>query len=120
INESYPLPLLISGMLILVLLSIFTVYKLDCFKRTFTNDTSFSAKVYATLPWVIIALFSLFFVNSKMADFSENRYNNELARADIYSFFAAFRNNELPYKDFYKTIPKEQAFAYVKSVYKNE
>lgn len=120
INESYPLPLLISGMLILVLLSLFTVYKLGCFKRTFTNDNSFSTKVYATLPWVIIALFSLFFVNSKTADFSENRYNNELARAGIYSFFAAFRNNELPYKDFYKTIPKEQAFAYVKSVYKNE
>lgn len=119
INESYPLPLLISGMVLMVLGSIFIVSKLGYFKSTFTSQTSFLAKLYAALPWFIIALITGLFITNSKADFSENRYNNELAKAGIYSFFAAFRNNELPYRDFYKTIPEEEAFAYLKSVYTN-
>lgn len=106
-------------MLIMVLGSIFIVSKLGYFKRTFTSQTSFLPKLYAALPWFIIALIAGLFITNSKADFSKNRYNNELAKAGIYSFFAAFRNNELPYKDFYKTIPEEEAFAYLKSVYTN-
>ncbi|WP_309545100.1 MULTISPECIES: LTA synthase family protein [unclassified Arenibacter] len=54
-------------------------------------------------------------VTNKQADFSENRYNNELAKAGIYSFFAAFRNNELAYKEFYRTIAENEAFGTVKA-----
>ncbi|QAA80858.1 alkaline phosphatase family protein [Aequorivita sp. H23M31] len=117
IDESYPLPLLISGMLIMVLGSVYIVSKLGYFKSTFTSQTSFLPKLYAALPWFIIALIAGFFITNSIADFSKNRYNNELAKAGIYSFFAAFRNNELPYKDFYKTISEKEAFAYLKSVY---
>lgn len=119
INESYPLPILISGMVILVGLSIFTVSRLGFFRRTFESETPFLNKLYAAIPWIVIALFSGLFISNSKSDFSENRYNNELAKAGIYSFFAAFRNNELPYKDFYKTIPEQEAFAYLKSIYKN-
>src|SRR5690606_6218005 len=45
INESYPLPLLISGMVLMVLGSIFIVSKLGYFKSTFTSQTSFLAKL---------------------------------------------------------------------------
>ncbi len=69
------------------------------------------------MPWFLIMAISSLFVTNKQADWSENRYNNELSKSGIYSFFAAFRNNELPYKDFYKTIPKNEAYNYVKSVY---
>ena len=119
INESYPLPILISAMLALVLGSIIIVSKLGCFKTAFTSETSFSHKLYAALPWVLIVLISGAFVSNNNAELSENRYNNELAKAGIYSFFAAFRNNELPYNDFYKTIPEQQAYNYIKSIYKS-
>lgn len=115
INESYPLPILISTMLTLVLLSIFIVYRLGYFSKTFNSTTTFKPKLIATIPWIIIVIISIVFISNKNADFSENRYNNELAKSGIYSFFAAFRNNELPYKDFYKTIPKEEAFQTVKA-----
>lgn len=115
INESYPLPILISTMLALVFASIFIVYKLGYFSKAFNNETTFKPKLIAAIPWFVIVVISVFFVTNKQADFSENRYNNELAKSGIYSFFAAFRNNELPYNEFYKTIPKEQAFQTVKS-----
>lgn len=117
INESYSLPALISVMLTLVFASIFSVYRMGCFSKTFASKTSFKPKIVAALPWFISALISVLWVTNKQADFSENRYNNELAKAGIYSFFAAFRNNELPYKEFYKTIPKATAYATVKSSY---
>ena len=117
INESYPLPLLISGMLALVLTCIILVYRLGYFRITFSSDTNFKSKVIAAMPWFLIMAISSLFVTNKQADWSENRYNNELSKSGIYSFFAAFRNNELPYKDFYKTIPKNEAYNYVKSVY---
>tara|TARA_R110002033_G_scaffold77030_1_gene128718 strand:- start:27651 stop:29627 length:1977 start_codon:yes stop_codon:yes gene_type:complete len=115
INESYPLPILISAMLILVLTSLFIVYKLGYFNKTFKSDTTFKPKLIASFPWIVIVVISLMFITNKQADFSENRYNNELAKSGIYSFFAAFRNNELPYNEFYKTIPKEVAFKTVKA-----
>ncbi|XCF04773.1 LTA synthase family protein [Tamlana crocina] len=115
INESYPLPILISTMLALVLASIFIVYKLGYFSKAFNSETTFKPKLIAALPWFTIVIISVFFITNKQADFSKNRYNNELAKSGIYSFFAAFRNNELPYNEFYKTIPKEQAFQTVKS-----
>lgn len=115
INESYPLPILISAMLILVLTSLFIVYKLGYFNKTFKSDTTFKPKLIASFPWIVIVFISLMFITNKQADFSENRYNNELAKSGIYSFFAAFRNNELPYNEFYKTIPKEEAFKTVKA-----
>jgi len=119
INESYPLPILISAMLILVIGSIFIFLKLGYLKKTFQSKTPFKQKVIAVLPWFLIVAICSFFITNKQADFSENRYNNELAKAGIYSFFAAFRNNELPYDEFYKTIPKKEAFAIVKNSYKN-
>ncbi|WP_317047325.1 LTA synthase family protein [Lutibacter citreus] len=119
INESYPLPLLISAMLALVLASIFISYRLGYFRKTFTSETGFMAKAIASIPWFAMVIICSLFITNKQADWSGNRYNNELSKAGIYSFFAAFRNNELPYKDYYKTIPKEQAYKTVKFSYEN-
>jgi len=115
INESYPLPILISLMLTLVLTSIFIINRMGCFSKTFNSKTSFKVRLIAALPWVFIATMSGLIVTNKQADFSENRYNNELAKAGIYSFFAAFRNNELAYKEFYRTIAENEAFGTVKA-----
>jgi phosphoglycerol transferase MdoB-like AlkP superfamily enzyme len=115
INESYPLPILMSSMLVLVLTSIFIVYRLGYFNKTFKSETTFKPKLFAAIPWFVVVLIGVFFITNQQADFSENRYNNELAKSGIYSFFSAFRNNELPYDEFYKTIPKGEAFQTVKT-----
>ncbi|RXJ51333.1 LTA synthase family protein [Gelidibacter gilvus] len=115
INESYPLPVLLSAMVLLVLTSIFVIYKLGFFRKVFTSETTFKPKLLAATPWTVIVALSMFFVTNNQAEFSKNRFNNELAKSGIYSFFSAFRNNELSYNDFYKSIPKEEAFQTVKS-----
>jgi|TARA_R110002167_G_scaffold13222_6_gene55579 phosphoglycerol transferase MdoB-like AlkP superfamily enzyme len=120
INESYPLPILISLMLILVCTSIFIIYRMGYFRDSFESKTSFKVKLIAALPWVFIVTISSLFVNNKQADFSENRFNNELAKSGIYSFFAAFRNNELAYKEFYKTVAENEAFGTVKAEFSNK
>ena len=119
INESYPLPILISAMIALVIASFFITYRIGSFRIAFTSNTTFKSKTIASIPWFLIVTICILFITNKQANWSENRFNNELSKAGIYSFFAAFRNNELPYKDFYKTIPKEHAYKMVKENYNN-
>ena len=58
--------------------------------------------------------------SSHLPDFANN-YNRELAKNGIWSFFAAFRNNELDYEQFYNRIDIDEAFARVKKgIYRAE
>ena len=118
INESYPIPLLISIILIAFFILLFFTIKKGAFKETFKSETSFKGKLIPTITiGIIVTIFSLFVQNQDSEQFN-NRYNNELSKTGIYSFFAAFRNNELPYVKFYKTIDIEKAFAIVKKKFK--
>ena len=117
INESYPLPLLLGSLLSLVALVLYVVHRSGYFKRTFQNDTMFKQRFIASLPWFAIAIVFGFFITNDQAEWSINRYNNELSKAGIYSFFAAFRNNELAYSEFYATLPKKEAFKMVREQY---
>ncbi|MFK5981530.1 MAG: LTA synthase family protein, partial [Flavobacteriaceae bacterium] len=110
INESYPLPIFISIMLLVVALLVFTTNKRLVFKKVFLATTTFKEKLSPTLLFITISLVFTLFVSNKGAEFSENRYNNEIAKTGIYSFFAAFRNNELSYTEFYATLNNSKAF----------
>ncbi|MEC7264654.1 MAG: LTA synthase family protein [Bacteroidota bacterium] len=113
INESYPLPILIGGMLLLVFGTVWLFKWKGFFQRTFNANEGFAQK---WIPFAIAVALVLFYgtsIENDLAESSSNRYNNELSKAGIYSFFAAFRNNELSYTDFYKTIPEKQALTNV-------
>lgn len=110
INESYPLPILIGSLLMLVALTIFLTIKFGVFRNTYQNETTLKQKLVAAVPWFTVALVCSIFVTNDQAEWSKNRYNNEISKAGIYSFFAAFRNNELAYSEFYNTIPENEAF----------
>ncbi len=117
INESYPIPLLIGAILLIVAGLIFLTKRKAVFTATFNASTTFKQKLFPTFFFIIISLIFGLFVTNKGAEFSENRYNNEIAKTGIYSFFAAFRNNELSYQEFYKTIDEEEAFNTLKEKY---
>ncbi|MDG3583946.1 sulfatase-like hydrolase/transferase [Galbibacter sp. CMA-7] len=117
INESYPLPILISSILLLTVGTIYLIYKCNSFEHVFKAQISFKTKVLFSFPWVVIAICFTMFVSNEAADWSGNRYNNELSKAGIYSFFAAFRNNELSYTEFYKTLTKNESYALVSKQY---
>lgn len=114
INESYPIPLLLSAILLVVLILIYFTKIKNVFKTTFNNNTSFKEKLIPSALIICIALIFALFVKNVNAEQFDNRYNNEIAKTGIYSFFAAFRSNELSYTEFYKTINNEVAFNIVR------
>jgi len=115
INQSYPLPWLISGMVLLTLLLIFIFYKRRTFQSSFKSDTPFRTRLLYTATVFIGAFLGILFISNSWADGHQNRYQNELSKAGIFSFFAAFKNNELNYYDFYAKEPEANVFSIVRS-----
>jgi len=118
INESYPIPLLVSGMILILLALLYLTKQKQTFTRIFTATTTFKEKLSPTVFFVVVVLIFSLFITNKSAEFSENRYNNEIAKTGIYSFFAAFRNNELSYNEFYPT--NDDAFTALKKKYNSK
>ena len=114
INQSYPLPLLIITILGLTALFFFYFFKTKKFDDIFTNKISFKNRLIYVIPLFIISLFYIKFITNKQAETSKNLYVNELSKNGVYSFFAAFRSNELDFTTFYQTLPNEEAFAITK------
>lgn len=115
INESYPLPLLIGTLLGLVALTFWLLFRFGVFQRTFSTGTHLAHRSLSAVPWLVVMVLSVILLTNEQAEWSSNRYNNEISKAGIYSFFAAFRNNELSFPDFYMTVEGNEAFARVKS-----
>ncbi len=110
IHQSFPLPLLIGIIVFILILSIRYASKKNAYKDTFNNSDSFKAKLIPCL--LIISSFLLchnYNTNNKAEIFS-NINENELAKSGMYSFFAAYKSNELNYNDFYATLPKEKTY----------
>lgn len=63
------------------------------------------ARWLRSLIFVAAAAVSLFSLDQSLRLVSENPCQNELASNGPYQFVAAFRNNELDYKEFYPTLP---------------
>ena len=120
IQESYSVPLLLLLIFSILFVLIFISKKRSAFSKTFNNETSFKPKLLTSSIFISIALIFGLFITNKQAEQFDNRYNDELAKTGIYSFFAAFRNNELSYKEFYNTIDPEEALSVVKESYKND
>jgi phosphoglycerol transferase MdoB-like AlkP superfamily enzyme len=114
INESYPLPLLISGVLILVLFIVWILVRRRIFQATFQSKMRFSERLAISGGLLIVTCLYPSLLSNSAAESSSNRYANELSKAGIYSFFAAFKNNELNYSSFYAQLPKQEAFSLIR------
>jgi len=111
ILESYPVPLLVSIVLFISIGIFYMIYKkYSVLQNAFTCKQNFTQRlkiglVFVLLPFVFFNIFN----KQGLSKVSNNVYNNELAKNGFYSLFSAFRNNELPYDEFYKTIDDKQA-----------
>jgi phosphoglycerol transferase MdoB-like AlkP superfamily enzyme len=110
INESYPLPLLIGGVLTMVLLVLWLFKKAHVFEKTFVPGTPLRARLGFSFAYLGLTVIFPLLLSNKTAEYGSNRYQNELSKAGIYSFFAAFKNNELSYTDFYPLLNKKFAY----------
>lgn len=110
INESYPLPLLIGSVLALVLFVMWLFQRTKIFQLSFESAMSFKRRLLISITMLTVTISYPLLLSNAYAESSVNRYENELSKAGIYSFFSAFKNNELNYNDFYSLLPKDKAF----------
>ncbi|WP_445716336.1 LTA synthase family protein [Flavobacterium sp.] len=115
IQQSYPLPLLISGVLAITALILLVFYKFKVIANTFHSKASIKDRTIVLATTIVIALFFSFFITNNQAEWSSNRYNAEISKSGIYSFFAAFRNNQMVYNEFYTSVKDDQAFQIVRN-----
>lgn len=114
INQSYPLPLIGAVIVGLIILTFVSFKKLNVFKKTFLDKSSFRTRFLYAFPVLAIAVVLGFLMKNKIADFSNNSVVNELGKNGAFSFVAAFRSNELDYETFYPKLPEKQAYSIVK------
>ena len=114
INQSYPLPILISGLLMLCTLLFVGLIRTKRFHHTFSDRMSFLGRGIRIVPFLLIGLIYGFYVKNDHAEYSSNTYVNELSKNGVYSFFAAYRSNELDFNSFYATLDKEHSFGIIR------
>ena len=113
IKESYPMNLLVTGIIIIAGTLLFLVRKkLNMWVHSCESIFTRSWKAFSILIVTVILYFA---VQEKWHHFSKNEYANELAGNGMYQFAVAFKNNELDFYKFYKTVPDEVAFKIVRT-----
>lgn len=115
IHESYPLYVLIPSMLLITGVIFFYFWKKQFFIETFSSRISFKKRIIPFGVSIIVMSFYTLFITNSSAEWSTNRYNNEISKAGVYSFFAELRNNKLDFKTFYTSISDEEAFKIVRT-----
>lgn len=105
IMESYPVvPLLLAlAAATLVIAMLYTA--LPQFRRWQATVTPLRGRLSVGLPLLLFPLVTTFLVDNRELPGFDNRYLEEISHNGGYSFFAAFRNNELDYHDFYLDEP---------------
>ncbi|MCO5237669.1 MAG: sulfatase-like hydrolase/transferase [Chitinophagaceae bacterium] len=114
INQSYPLPLIIGALLLLIILVFYTLRRSGILEKTFSDKKPLGRRVMFTIPVLSFTVLLLIFLKNKDADFSNNLTVNELGKNGVFSFFAAFRSNELDYDIFYPGLPEQEAYRVLK------
>jgi len=113
INESYPLPLIIFVLVALIVLTFVFLQKRRIFRNTFSDKRPISQRL-ALFSVLIPALILSLVLKNKQADFSNNLVLNELGKNGTFSFFTAFKSNELDYETFYPKIDDKEAYSVLK------
>lgn len=105
IREGYPLKALFSGMAVCASILTFFIWKKSL---CWTTSISFKKRLGIMVIFLLFPILVFFAVSGTWKNVSTNVLNNELAGNGSYEFLSAFRNNELDYDRYYKTISKEE------------
>ncbi|TGD59704.1 LTA synthase family protein [Flavobacterium humi] len=113
IIESYPvLPLFLAIGTLSFLTTFYIVKKTRAYLE---NLPDFVTKVKITAAYGVLLLISLLAIPALAStENSQNIFKDELQANGIYKFYLAFKNSELDYFKFYKTLPERDAFALLK------
>lgn len=112
INESFPMPLIMSGLIIFSGILVFTIYQITLIPKR--------SPKFITKPLVLVIAF-LFpvltgLVMSPLLNESEQNFRfDQLGRNGWIEFYRAFRSNSIDYQNFYATISSVKAKSFVDS-----
>ena len=120
VKESYPLPAIFAGLFVVTALLFFLFYRVGWVKLWLTSCASRKNILAYGLGLLLIPLVAGIAVDNSTIPGFGNNYNRELARNGIYSFFAAFRNNELDYDAFYVKENVAQDFQRLREILKSD
>jgi phosphoglycerol transferase MdoB-like AlkP superfamily enzyme len=108
IRQSYPIEWYLLGA---VVISAAVVYVAQSWIRaSATQPLAFSRRSITLVSLSVIPTLAFFFVDTRLHHFSNNNYMNELAGNGMYELFAAYRNNELDYDQFYARGDERKVF----------
>ena len=113
IKESYPLPVIFSGIGALALAASWLLRKPLARGAELTFNGAYHRTGFLLL---LPALLSYGVVNVSQSAISNNNFANEIAGNGVYNLFAAFVNNELPFTRFYRTLPQNQVNARLRTL----
>lgn len=107
IRQSYPIEWI--GAVIVVLSAVSTFLIKTKIDQCFLQPLRFKARSFWSIGVLSLSILSFILVNNTHHNFSLNTIANELAGNGLYELFAAYRNNELNYDQFYPHLPEKDA-----------
>ena len=112
IRESYPMPQLILALVSMTSAIHLAISRTNLPRRWLDAAAEpWRSRLAHAAVWLILPLAMGLALNEQILPEFTNNYNRELAKNGVWSFGAAFRNNELDYRQFYPTITSEKAYA---------
>jgi phosphoglycerol transferase MdoB-like AlkP superfamily enzyme len=110
IVESYPVGIILFGTAVFALLSTYIMTsKFPLYRNWLLCRTPAKSRYSVMILLLAFPLLATAYVSQRsMPDF-HNNYLQEIAKNGQYSFFAAFRNNELDYSKFYQRMATDEA-----------
>jgi len=120
IKESYPLPLLVLGILTVDIVLTYFVVKKKLLADSLASKSKLKSRIRAGLALLGIPVLSFILIKNATVEITKNRYNNELAKNGIHSLFSAFLNSELDYDVFYAIHDNQENFKQLHNLLKSE
>jgi phosphoglycerol transferase MdoB-like AlkP superfamily enzyme len=109
IKESYPIVSIIIGVAIAAVAVFWFTRK--AIAVSVGTRLVFVKRIIVMAAIGAVVLLLNFIIRPQWKDFSKNNYINELSANGIYQFVQAFKNNDLDFYTYYKTIPDSTAFS---------
>jgi phosphoglycerol transferase MdoB-like AlkP superfamily enzyme len=116
IFESYPMPLILSGIAVLSLLLHIFIWRTGLPATWAANsaETARNRYKFGSIACIGAIAVGLIVNQSWLPDFANN-YNRELGKNGLWSLFNAFKENELDFNQFFPTINDDKAFQFIRS-----
>lgn len=109
--ESYPVAVLLIAVALVSLGAFLLVRR---FLQGTGPSTRLGVRLLEATWWLSIPVLATLSLDASQATFSTNRYANELASNGIYTFFAAYRSNEIDYSRFYALQKNDQVITHLR------